>query len=128
MHEASADRSEVAHLQVADVGRALGDRLEAWIERASVELVPGRERADVELAVTLLDPAELEPRDVDDERWPRDAELHDRDERLPARDRLRVRLGEQLERVVEIGRARVAGRCGNHEATSAARIDSTIAW
>ena len=31
-------------------------------------------------------------------------------------------------RVVEIGRARVAGRRGNHEAASTARIDSTIPW
>ena len=54
-------------------------------------------------------------RDVDDHRRPRDAELHHRDERLPAGDGLGVGLGEQLECVVEIGRARVAGRRGNHE-------------
>ena len=63
-----------------------------------------------------VDAAEVEPGDVDDERRPRDAELHHRDERLAAGDRLRVGLGEELERVVEVGRARVARRRGDHEA------------
>ena len=110
--------------------RALGDRRERRAgERLRVdELVPGRERADVELAVALLDTAQLQARDVDDERRPRDAELHHRDERLAARDRLRVRLTEELERVVEVGRARVARRSGDHEAAAAARIDSTMPW
>ena len=127
MHDAAADRPEVAHLEVSDAARALGDRLETWM-RDVRQVVPRRERADVELSVSLRDLAQLEPRDVDDERWPRDPELHHRDERLPAGDGLGVGLGEQLERVVEVGRARVAGRRGNHEAPSTARIDSTIPW
>ncbi len=97
-----------------------------WATSArSAQVVSG---ADVELSVALLDLTQLEARDVDDERRPRDAELHDRDERLPAGDRLRVGLGEQLERVVEVGRARVPGRRGDHEAVVTARIDSTIPW
>ncbi len=49
-------------------------------------------------------------------------------ERLPAGDGLGVGLAEQLERVLEVGRTCVAGRRGNHEAASTARIDSTIPW
>ena len=35
---------------------------------------------------------------------------------------------EELERVVEVGRPRVARRGGDHEAAPRARIDSTIPW
>ena len=100
-------------------------RWSASAPMSSFHVVSG---ADVQLAVAFLDAAQVEPRDVDDEGWPRDAELHHRDERLPARDRLRVRLGEQLERVVEVGCARVARRGRDHDVAPTARIDSTMPW
>ncbi len=78
MHDAAADRPEVAYLEVSDAARALRDRLETGM-RDVRQVVPRRERADVELSVSLRDLAQLESRDVDDERRPRDAELHDRE-------------------------------------------------
>ena len=86
------------------------------------------ERPDVHRAVALLDAAQLEPGDVDDERRAGDAQLHDRDERLPAGDRLRIGLAEQLEGVVDVRRARVPRRGGNHADPPTARIDSTMPW
>ena len=91
------------------------------------QIVPGRQRPDVQLAVALADAAEIEARDVDDERGPRDAQLHHGDERLPTGDRLGIGLGQELERVVEIACALVACRRRDHDA-AAARTDSTIPW
>src|SRR5207342_1178419 len=130
VRDAPSDRAEIAHLEVAYLGRALRDRGECRARQRirADELVPRRERADVELAVELVDAPQREPRDVHDERRPRDPELHDGDQRLTAGDRLCVRLCEQLECVVEVGRTRIARRSGYHEAAPAARIDSTIPW
>ena len=126
MHDAAADRPEVAYLQVADPARALGDRLETGGKFGAHELAPRRQRPDVHCAVSHLDAAQVESGDVDDERRAGDAQLHDRDERLPAGDRLRIGLAEELEGVVDVRRARVPRRCGNHADPPAARIDSTM--
>ena len=90
------------------------------------ELVPRRHGADHELAVTLLDPVEAEPADVDDDRRPRDAELHRGEERLAAGEELRVGLRESVERLLDGARANVVDGGGDHDASAAARTESTI--
>ena len=127
VHDASADRSRGCAPGCLRCRRALGDRLETRMSDA-VRLVPGRERADVELAVTLRDPAELEPRDVDDERRARNAELHHRD-RATAHRRSLSRPARRAAR--RRGRDRSRARSGSareSRGASAARIDSTIPW
>src|SRR5262249_25954711 len=126
--DAASDRAEVAYLEIADVLRALADpgQTRPAEGRGAEQLRPGRQRADAQLAVALPDSAEVEAGDVDHDRRPGDPQLHHGDERLSAGDRLRVLLAQQLERVVEIRRARVARRSGYHAAAPAARIDSTI--
>ena len=101
VREPAADRAEVAHLEVADAGGAIGERSKGRPRAASLELVPRGHRADHELAVTLLDPAQAERADVDDDRRPRDAELHRGEERLAAREELRVGCSESVERLLD---------------------------
>ena len=80
MGETSADRAAVAHLEVSDIGRTVGDRGE---RRAAElcrfdQLAPRRQRAEVKRVITNLHVTEREPSDVDHERRPGDPELHDR--------------------------------------------------
>ncbi len=132
--DASSDRAAVSHLQVADVAGALSDRGQ---RRSSQRIggdqrVPGRQRAHVENLAADLDAAEVESRDVDHERRPRDAELHHRDQRLAARDRLGVGLGEQGQRTVDVRGSLVPDRGRDHDAppsrsaAPAALTDSTM--
>jgi hypothetical protein len=53
VRQAAADRAAVSHLQVADAGRALGERCDrrALDGNRPRELVPGRQRSDRELVV-----------------------------------------------------------------------------
>ena len=78
--EASAERSSVSHLEVADSGGALGDRSQRRPSqlRCAREVVPGRERAESKLAVAGLDSPKLEAPDIHEKRRTRDRELHDR--------------------------------------------------
>jgi hypothetical protein len=96
VREAASHRAAIAHLQVADLRGALGDGSQCGAVELGCqhELVPGCERPDAELSASDLDAAERELADVDEERGPRDPELHDGEERLAARDRLRVGVGE----------------------------------
>ena len=73
--------------------------------------------------------------DVDEERGPDDAELQHGDEGLAAGERLRVRLRERVERLLERRRTDVVGRCAGITTRRrpgapppAARIESTIVW
>ena len=91
-----------------------------------LELVPRRQRADDELAVPLLDPVEVETADVDDDRWPCDAELHRREERLAAGEELRVGRSESVERLLDGSRTNVVDGRGDHAPPAAARTESTI--
>ena len=95
MGEAPAERPPVSHLQVSDVAGAVGDcgeRCQSQLDRAC-ELVPRREGTDVELAVETH-ASEIEASDVDQDARPNDPQLQDRKERLPARERLRIGIGE----------------------------------
>ena len=91
------------------IPRALAQRCECRpLERLrSDELVPGRERADVHSPRAPRCRAGRAAR-CRRRGWPRDAQLHHGDERLSARDRLGIRLGEELERLIEVGCAGVA--------------------
>ncbi len=80
--------------------------------------VPGRQRSHVENLPTDLDAAEVEPGDVHHERRPRDAELHHRDQRLAAGDRLGVGLGEQGQRAIDVRGSLVPDRGRDHDGSS----------
>src|SRR5262245_23166896 len=121
MRDAATDRPEISYLEIPDAPRALRDRRQCGpAELLGVDqLAPGRQWPDVELAVALGDPAQLDARDVDHDRWACDPQLHHGNERLSARDRLRVGLRQELERVVEIGRTRVPCCRWDHAAPTA---------
>ena len=99
------------------------------------ERVPGRERAHAKLRRhRVCTPREVEPSDVDESARPDDPQLHDREERLTARERFRLRVGERVERLVERRGPDVLDRGRDHAAASsrsvaaAARTESTIDW
>ena len=129
MGDVPAERPPVSHLQVSDVAGAVGDcgeRCQSQLDRAC-ELVPRREGTDAELGAVETHASEIEASDVDQDARPNDPQLQDRKERLPARERLRIGIGEGGERVVERRRSDVLDCCGDH-AVAAVRIESTIDW
>ena len=74
------------------------------------------EGADRDVRARVPDVRQIgEPADVDELRRPRDAELERRNERVPARERLRVGIGaEQADGVLDRLGHFVVERCGNH--------------
>ena len=127
--EAPADRAAVANLQVTDLGRTVrdcGERLSAQVARAG-ELVPRRERADASLVPVHAYAVKLEAADVHEHARSDDAQLQHREERLPAREHLRIRVCECCQCIVERRCAPMLERCGDH-APTAARTESTIVW
>ena len=75
---------------------------------------------------------EVEPADVHENARSDDPQLQDRDERLSPCERLRVRVGERVERLCKRRRANVLDRRGDHavppsrSVAAAARTESTI--
>ena len=133
MGEAAAHRAAVPDLEVADALCAVDERGERRSPQflRLCEIAPGRERSDPEVSVALRYSAELELADVDEQPRPDQPQLQDRDERLAAGERLRVRLGERAERIVERLRAHVLELGRDHPslpAAAAALIASTIPW
>ena len=104
VRDRAADRAAVAHLWVADERGGLSDQRAVLREhRIADELrVPG-ERADRDPVAVLADVAQLvEPADVDEQRRAREAQAQQGNERVPARQELRVLVAaEQRDRLVD---------------------------
>ena len=115
-----ADRPAVADRRVGDVAHGLGEqRPPARDDARALERRLPRQRADAQRAVRAAQVRELgdDAVEVDERRRAREAEVQERDERLAARERLRVlaqhreRGGDRVRRdVVERGRLHVRRR------------------
>ena len=114
-----ADRAHVTHLRVADLLRGVGhDRRRLLQQLAVRHVVVPRERADRDHVAVLTDVRQVaDARDVDEQRGLREPRLHQRKQRVPARQDLRV-VGpaEQLDRVVDRLRPRVLEGSRDHAA------------
>ena len=94
----------MTHLRVADPCRRLGDqRVRPLQELVCRHIVVARQRPDRDPVSVLAHVGELrQPSDVDEQLRPREAELHQGQQRVPAREQLRVAArAEQLDRVVD---------------------------
>ena len=122
----------VADLRVADPGRRRGDqRVRLAEQRVVRDVVVARERADRDPVAVLAHVAEVgQAADVDEQRRLREAELHQRQERVAAGEQLRVvARPEQLDRVVDRLRDLVVEPRGDHDRASSDRPpDSLRAW
>jgi len=117
----AADRPAVAHLGIANLaGRVRDDRALAREEIARREVVVARERADRDPVPGVADVAELaEAADVDEEAGPGEAELHQRQQGMPAGEELRVTTrAEQPDGVLDGAGQLVVERGRDHFATS----------
>src|SRR5690606_8737823 len=85
-------------------------------ELAGREVVVAGERADRDVAALVADVGEVgEPPDVDEQGRPCEAELHEREERVPSGEQLRILgLAEQPDRVVDRGRDLVVEGARDH--------------
>ena len=122
MCERAADRPAVTHLRIADLTRCVRRRsgsARGGATRAATSLC----RVSAPIAIVsavLADVREVgEPADVDEERRPGEAELHRRQERVPAGEQLRVLpLAEELDRVLGALGDLVVERSRDHDLTS----------
>ena len=114
----AADRPAVAHLRVAQVVGGIPQRRRALAERvAGGQRRVLRQRADRDAIAADIDRVELRDRgDVDQHRGRGEAQLHHRDEAVPAGEQLGVAavLLEQTQRVLDAGRSDVVECCRNH--------------
>ena len=80
----------VAHLRVPDLMRGIGQQRNVLFEqRGRLEVMVPRERSDHDIVIPLLDVREVgDSADVDEHRRGREAELHERQERMPSRYQL----------------------------------------
>ena len=101
VRERAADRAPMPHLRVADHPAAVVETIGQCSCRSGSALDGRvtRERADRELRARVPHVGEIgEPADVDELRRPRDAELQRRNERVPAREHLRVGIAAEQAR------------------------------
>ena len=119
-------------LRIADLAGRLGKHGARSAEhRVGLERRVARERADRDpVAVFAHVPEIVQPADVDERRGPRDAELHGRDQRVPAGEQLRVLVGaEELDRLLDRPRPVVLERGRDHApALAAASTARTMLW
>ena len=119
VRDGAADGAAVANLRVADLPRGVGDdgALLAQ-ERARRDVVVAGQRADRDPIAVVLDVREVgEPSDVDEKGRLGEAQLHERQQRVPAGQQLRVlALPEQADRVVDGGRNLVVEGGRDHAA------------
>ena len=104
MRDRAADRPPVAHLRVADEPGGLGDdRALGPEELARLQVAVARKRADGDRVTVLTYIGEVgDAADVDEQLGTREPEAHEREERVAAREELRVLAGpEELDRVVD---------------------------
>jgi hypothetical protein len=100
----AADRASVAHLRVADLRGGVRDNCALFThESVTLEVVVARERADGDPIALLAHVGEVrEPADVDEQLRPREAEFHEREERVAAGNQLRVvARAEELDRAFD---------------------------
>jgi hypothetical protein len=109
VRDRAADRPAVPHLRIAHLaGDARDQRTGPGEDRVEREVVVPAERADRDPVAVLTDVAEVvEPPDVDEQRRPREPEPQQRDQRVAAREHLRVLAAEQLDRFGDRSGARV---------------------
>src|SRR5262245_9215706 len=104
MGERAADRAAMANLRVADeFGRLDEKRAPGGQQGVAHERRVPREGSDRDPVAILADVAQVvEAADVDEHARPRDAELHRRDQRVPAGEELGlVVAAEQLDRLLD---------------------------
>jgi hypothetical protein len=132
MGERAADGAAMADLRVADELGCLRDqRTPGGQHRVANELRVSREGADRDPITVLADVAEaVEAADVDEYARPRDAELHRRDQRVPAGEHLRVAVApEELDRLLDRPGSLVREGSRDHApALAAASTASTMLW
>ena len=139
----AADRAAVPDLRVADLAGGVREQRQlAGQHVGGGDVVVAGERADREVAAVVADVAELaEPADVDQGLRHRQPQLHQREQRVPAGQELRVfaALGRQVQGLVHGGGPLVGEGHGNHQAClslaaaawsslAAARTARTMLW
>jgi hypothetical protein len=110
VRDGAADRAHVPDLRIADLRRGVRDDRAPLLERFGVaDVVMPRERADRDPVAVLPNVREVgEPPDVHERRRSREPELHRGQERMPARQELRILAGpEQRDRLVDRSRPHV---------------------
>ena len=133
VRERPADGARVPHLDVPHLRGAIAERSrQRRVVAQREQLVVGRERTDPDRAAVDSDTAKVEAGEVDQAGRPREAELHHREERVAAGDRLRFRIGELGKRLVERVRPDVVEGGRNHAgvltASAAARTEARMPW
>ena len=116
MGQRAADRAPVAHLRVGDRAGRTGE--DPKLGRV-LELCVRGQRPDPPVAVLALDPVQAgDLAQVDEQRRRRQPQLHQRDQRVPAGQRLGVlaAVGERPDRLVERVRGGVVELCRDHAA------------
>ena len=118
MRDGAADRAAMPHLWIADEPRRMrDDRAVLLHERVVRQVVMTCERPDRQLLARVAHVRELvDPADVDEQRRLREPELHERQERVTAREELRVIAPEELEGFVDGAGTLVVELCGDHRA------------
>ena len=117
MRDRAADRPAVADLRVADLAQCLGEHRALRPQQLVVlEVVVARERTDGDRVAVLAHVREVgDAPDVDEQLGPRQAQPHEREERVAAGEELRLPAGaEELDRVVDGLGDLVVERCRDH--------------
>ena len=131
MRERAAERAAVAHLRVADLARRVREERRVLAQHVAVlDVVVTGEPTDRDVVARVAHVRQLgDAADVDEHRRGREAQLHQRQERVPACDQLGVVavLGEQRDRAVDGVGARVVERGGDHDRLPAPAIASAPA-
>ena len=130
--ERAADRPAVANLRIADVPRRVGENGAPAPKRvAAREVGVPAERSDRDPLAVVPDEAKVvEPTDVDEQRRTGEAQPHQRDQRVPAREQPRLVVpAEELESLVDRPRPLVLeGRRDHAPALAAAWTARTMLW
>jgi hypothetical protein len=117
----TADRPAVSHLRIADQARRVRDDRHVLLhERIVLEVVVTRQRSDRELLARVPHVAKVaDATDVDEQRRPREPQAQQRDQRMSAREELRVvARAEQLDRLLDGLGDFVVERRRDHDVTS----------
>ncbi len=131
--ERAADGAAVAHLVVADVGSGFGQQPGlAEHERVDLDVAVAGHRTDREVVACIADVLEIvQAVDVDEHRRRREAEPHERNERVAAGDELGfvAVFGERGDGLVDRPGPDVVECCGDHVVAPAALSTAlTMLW